>query len=267
MNDNCFIIIFSKDRPAQLDLLLRSMEKYFKEYKTNQIYILYTYSNNDFKLGYQHLIDNKEDLNLHFIKEKKFKEDLNNIIKNTPPKDFILFFTDDDVFKESFSFNDPEVNAFKKDINVVTLSLRLHPNLTHCYTAKIKHKIPIFEKYNKYRWEEYNGDYGYPMSIDGHIFRINDIYNYIVNMNYSNPNTFEGGLAKQKARPFIMCYEKSKILNIPINRVQNVNKNRAGNISTNWLNQQWLSGKEIKMENIDGLDNISCHQEINLIIK
>ena len=60
------------------------------------------------------------------------------------------------------------------------------------------------------------------------------------------------------------CYDKSRIINIPVNKVQNFNNNIHGNISEKYLNEQFLNGKIISMENIRELDNTSCHQEIEL---
>lgn len=37
------IIVFSKDRPAQLELFLRSMKLYFTEFYEHKINILYTF--------------------------------------------------------------------------------------------------------------------------------------------------------------------------------------------------------------------------------
>ena len=60
-------------------------------------------------------------------------------------------------------------------------------------------------------------------------------------------------------------YDKSKIINIPVNKVQNFNNNVHGNISAEYLNEQYLNNKKIKLDNIEHFDNFSCHQEIDLI--
>ena len=76
------IIIFSKDRACQLDLFLRSLKKYFKEFEELNFNILYTYSNDKFKIGYDKLFTIHNDSNLNYIKEtKKFKEHVAPVIK------------------------------------------------------------------------------------------------------------------------------------------------------------------------------------------
>jgi hypothetical protein len=67
--------------------------------------------------------------------------------------------------------------------------------------------------------------------------------------------------------PKMICYDKSIIMNLPLNRVQDFNNNIHGDISEDYLNEQFLDGKRIDLEPIIGLENVSCHQEIpiNLI--
>ena len=47
------IVIFSKDRACQLELFLRSMKNFFFEWSLCKVSILYTYSNDSFKKGYE----------------------------------------------------------------------------------------------------------------------------------------------------------------------------------------------------------------------
>jgi hypothetical protein len=66
-------------------------------------------------------------------------------------------------------------------------------------------------------------------------------------------------------QPKMICYDKSIIVNNPCNKVQTVNGNIHGNVNTIDLNNNFLEGKIISMKNIDGIENISCHQEIEII--
>ena len=62
------IIIFGRDRGCQLELLIRSMKEFFKEFNECEIKILYTYSNNEYEKGYEKLKIIHTDSNLKFIK-------------------------------------------------------------------------------------------------------------------------------------------------------------------------------------------------------
>ena len=61
------IIGFSKDRPAQLELFIRSMKFYFREFYEYKINILYTYSDDRFKEGYDKLFKIHADSNINYI--------------------------------------------------------------------------------------------------------------------------------------------------------------------------------------------------------
>jgi hypothetical protein len=65
----------------------------------------------------------------------------------------------------------------------------------------------------------------------------------------------------------MICYDKSIIVNNPCNKVQTNNPNLHGSEDQQELNKSFLDGKIISLENIDGIDNISCQQEIKIIFK
>jgi len=257
------ITIFSKDRACQLELLLRSMKKYFKECNQFRISILYTYSNENFRRGYE--LTKQKHPEFNYIKEESFKNNLLSVIDEN--KKYTTFFVDDNIFKEPFSIEDNEFKLLEND-SVVCLSLRLHPNLTYCYPAKIQQRKPELIDECILPWVGKEGDFGYPMSVDGHIVRTSDIIDMLRLNGYSNPNSLEGGLAANPIRkPFMVMYQKSIIMNNPVNKVQNFNNNVFGDVSQEFINEQYLDGKIISMSNIDGFENISCHQEIEVIFE
>ena len=63
-------IIFSKDRAVQLDFQLTSLNRHSGG--IFDIYVLYEYSNPDFKNGYEKLISKYPSLN--WVQEKNFQE-------------------------------------------------------------------------------------------------------------------------------------------------------------------------------------------------
>lgn len=250
------IIIFSRDRASQLELLLSSMDEHWSEAFEHNIKILYTYSNENFKKGYDILIEEYDDVN--FIKENNFKEDLLNLIEN---KKYTIFFVDDIIFKEDFSLDCEEFKIFEEQKDILCLSLRLHPNLIYCYAAGIPMRKPIF-KNNIWEWKGKDGDYGYPMSVDANVYRTSEIKEKLEILNYKNPNSLEAILAANPINlPKMICFNNSKILNNPCNKVQTNNPNRHGSVSAEYINEKFLNGFRIK-NSANGIKNISCHQEI-----
>ena len=258
------IIIFSKDRACQLELLLRSMKIYFKEFYEYKINILYTFSNEKYREGYKKVFEIHDDPNINYIKETKdFKSHVLSLINidNT----YTVFFVDDIVFKNSFSVDCNEFKLFESNADILTLSLRLHPYLNYCYSARIPMKAPKFDSNFCFRWVGESGDYGYPMSLDGHFFRTNEILGLTKLVSFNNPNSYESYLSFYPfKRHNIICFEESIIVNNPINKVQNFNNNFHGKIDANFLNDKFLDGYIIDLENFKGIKNISCHQEIQI---
>jgi len=256
------VIVFSKDRSCQLELLIRSIKKYFKEFEELTFNILYTYSNDTFKKGYDKLFEMHNDLNLNYIKEtKKFKEHVLELIDDKV--EHTIFFVDDMIFKNDFTLKSKQYQLFSTDENILTLSLRLHNNLTYCYSANIPQTPPRFDTNNSFRWRGQPGDYGYPMSLDGYFFRTKDILPLFKVLNYNNPNSLESVICVYPMnRPLMICFEESVVLTIPVNLVQNFNNNVHGNISADFLNDKFLDDYIIDLEPYDGFRNISCHQEV-----
>jgi hypothetical protein len=62
----------------------------------------------------------------------------------------------------------------------------------------------------------------------------------------------------------MMCFERSPIMNIPVNKVQIVNGNHCGTISAEYLNTKFLEGYVIDLEPLKEFNNISAHQEVDL---
>lgn len=254
------IILFSRDRACQLELLLRSMKLLFKEYKEHQINVLYTYSNQNFENGYNILMEEYSEVN--FIKENNFKEDVMKLIDVN--NKYTVFFVDDIIFKEKFTLKCKQIEIFSNDDSFACLSLRLHTQLNYCYTMNVSMKSPNMDSNGIFNWRGTDADFNYTMSLDGHIFKTDMILNLMKDIEFCNPNSLEGSLACRPPydKPLMICFQKSVIFNNPINKVQTNNPNRHGFIDAYYLNDMFLSGKRIKLEPYLGLQNISCHQEM-----
>ena len=118
---------------------------------------------------------------------------------------------------------------------------------------------------NTFYWRGQDGDYGYPMSVDGHIFRTKELYPILRGGKYANPTNFENFLVINSLRaPKMMCYDESIIVNNPCNRASGTAGNIHGSIDLSELNTYFLEGKLISLDNVDGIQNVACHQEIEI---
>jgi len=271
------VIIFSKDRAMQLDLLLQSILLNFnvEDYTLN---ILYKASNDEYNRGYNMIRDLYPQFT--YKKEESFKEDLISLFNNS---EYTVFLTDDDIIYQSFRLNKDELHNIFMLTEANCFSLRLGLNTVNCYTQQ---KLNKLDKYNTYShvydikliepviyWKvgDSTNDYAYPMSTDAHIFKTKEIKNLCELIEYTNPNTFEALLSNfSNPEMIIASYEYSKIVNSPINKVQDVFNNLAGmnyGYSAEDLNEMYLDGIGFNLSKMNFNNINGCHQEIRPIFK
>lgn len=239
-------IIFSKNRACQLDMLLRSISKYYTDCDYS---VIYKYTNDNYKRGYDLIKDER------FILESNFKLNLLNLIDN----DYTCFLTDDCIFLNTFSESDSQFNHFMRAKAILCLSLRISPQITYSYMKNWK----LEPQKTIWQWEDLKSYWGYPMSLDGHIFRTVELLPILKKLNYNNPNELEGRMALNPIDlPFMMCYNESRVINIPLNIVQTVWDNRHLGFNTEPINKHFCNGK--RLDYIYPEKVYSCHQNIKL---
>jgi len=267
-------IIFSKDRPLQLHLLLESLHENLNIEHFN-INVLYKYTSEDIKLSYIKLISSFKNIkNINFINEVDFNTQLRYLTDSKYK--YIMYLVDDDILYKQTILTEGLLDSIFDDNDLTTFSLRLGLNTIWCYTQKVENKLI---KYNKYE-DDYiiwntktsTNDYAYPYSLDGHIFKtthINDILKNIENT-ITNPNIFEALLPNNK-NVMIGSHKHSRLVNNPINRVQTTFNNISGtvhNYQPDILNDLYLDENFIiDLDNIDFSNVIGPHQEFKLYFK
>ena len=135
------VIIFSKDRAAQLDLLLRSMRRFFSFGPHVDCRVLYRASDPAFATGYD-MVRRKHGSFAGFVRQRDFREDVLSLLND---RRFTMFLVDDDVFIAPFSLDAGAVSVFSQDDRIATLSLRMHPGVSFCYTRQVPTPAPAIE--------------------------------------------------------------------------------------------------------------------------
>lgn len=254
------VVVFSKDRPAQLDLLIRSMQKNLLWKNTpkriEKIYILYKCSDGRYKSGYHRLIGNIPDV-FCLYEEHDFKEDLIYMVDVEKP--YTFFLVDDNIFVRRAYVEDYAV--YLRNEKLICYSMRMAPGYTYCYATDTRMK-PMGKP--TWDWRNAPGDYGYPMSLDGHIYRTGDIINMIKTLEYDCPNRLEGMLmVDPPKRKMIMCGQRAKLVGLPWNKVQTINGNRHMGMSQENFLYMFLNNMQISFGALEKFfqDNpiVSCH--------
>lgn len=267
------IIVFSKDRAAQTSACVRSLYKHFKESNDEQVVkttVLYKSSSDILDRGYEKAKKTLAFVNLSWVREQDFRKQIIDLLETDSKK--VMFLVDDIIFVRPWSLTDQQIQLVEHHMMLAT-SLRLHPGINFCYATDKPSSVPKFVKQYIWTWQTGEGDWGYPMSVDGNVYRTEMIKRLISNLNFTNPNSFEAALDSAKVGPLMpshmACYlDGPKLVNIPANRVQHQYKNRfADGYSAEELNTFYLAGKEIDIEAYDGIKPSTCHVPVELILK
>lgn len=271
-------LVFSKNRALQLDLLLNSIKQNFKQ--CAEIFVLFK---TDDKHKESYKILQKEHKYVTFVEQKDFYSDIVNIISDAK-YDSTVMFTDDDIVYRKIDIH-PNILQQLQNNNFACFSLRLGMNITkrQIGTIFVDELRPIFGNNNgAMMWNrtEYSpfSYFGYPLSVDGHIFSTIKLYNIFADIEHSykrysfleTPNKLETLLQRFffEIGHVMVCDRNSSVVNSPNNRVQEEYQNRAGDKHSyceDHLLQLYMTGKRINLQDLD-FSEVNCpHTEIKLV--
>lgn len=103
-------------------------------------------------------------------------------------------------------------------------------------------------------------DFDCTFSLDGHIYRTEEIWPHIERVGFSTPNELEDRLWPVRFQ--LQYAEHSCLVGIPHNRVQDQYPNKNAGGSAKKLNARFLAGDRIDLEAMDFSNVIGVHQEI-----
>ena len=242
MSARAQVIIFSKDRPPQLDLLLRSDAR-FSPQDCRIVSVLWRATTDAARAGYTTLV--KEYPRVAFVEERDFHEDLADLVD--ADVSLTQFLVDDNIFVRSWSMDDGIVTQLDCD-DVASVSLRLSPYTDYCYTLNVAVEVPLMLAGRKWLWPVLEGDWCYPHSVDGNLFRTEDILLCVRNGEYAAPNSLEPALVYGMTRPMMACYGRQKIVNVAANSVQDdAASNRNGGADQGPMNERFNTGGRIAL--------------------
>jgi hypothetical protein len=259
-------VVFSRDRALQLYTLLHSY--YAKVKEPAPLYVVYRASTSEHLKSYDELITDLKagGLNVIFIKELEgFRSTLLKVLYKINTKN-LFFLVDDDVFIRETDLT----VAIQIDPLCTILSLRHSPHLRRSYTANAELISPKFinakegDGLLKFAWFEQSLEWSDPWSVDGQILSTAEVRVLASISNFKAPNSFEQALkyfnSLCKSR-YGLCFDESKIVNLPINRVQTEWSNRSGDISANYLLKCWNDGLMLDVRSLEKHIPLSPHEE------
>lgn len=266
-------IIFSMDRALQLHALLGS----YKDLVTPgvKLTIIYRASSVAHDAAYRQVFQEYADLVV--VERQESREDFKPLLLDALSEtaaEHVFFLVDDNLFVEAV-----DLTSFSGRASMYCVpSLRMGGNLSRSYTLQRQQAVPYFyllessaqESLQAWLWKYGELDWNYPLSVDGHIFQRNEILALAKTLNFDSPNRFEEQLQKFHIAfswRLGVCYQKSRLINIPYNKVQTDIANIHGSIHQEDMLKMWSEGYRIDRKSYYGIANESAHQELPLRLK
>ncbi|MGO9178336.1 MAG: glycosyltransferase family 2 protein [Candidatus Limnocylindrales bacterium] len=265
------VLVFSKDRPLQLDAALRSLKLDCDALDPASVRVLYRTSTPFFASQYRVLANQHADL--AFVREQGFKADLMRLVDGSR---YVFFVVDDTLFVRQFSVAQA-IRALESEPGCLGVSLRLGRNTRYCYTVDKLQQPPAFEGLDSgllsFDWTQAEHDFGYPLEISSSIYRTEDLLPLLAELEYQNPNTLEAALAARAASfranlPRLACYQQSVAFSVPANLVQTAWRNRVDGrpeLTVEALGRAFNQGQRLDVQRYQGFVANACHQELDFV--
>jgi len=260
------MIVFSYDRPMQLFSCLESAEKYFSG--VNEIHVVYRTSNQAYDSAYTIVWKRFPYVKTH-RQGGNPKADFQPLVLEafySSPCPYVMFAVDDIIVTDYVDLGSciDAMEVYK----AWGFFLRLGKNITYSYSYNHTIPIPAGKNLpnNLFLWQFPKGvsNWGYPNSLDMTLYRKKSLKKFFEKEIVPNPNQFEAiwdrkyKSDKEKG----LCFTQSKIVNIPLNIVNTVFRNRNSNIFTPLeLLAKFQAGLKIDISQFYKIENRSPQEE------
>ncbi len=262
------IIVFSKDRAPQLDLLLRTYARHAKP-QPAPVNIQYSASTAVHERAYRQVMAHHQAIIARAAQEAGFKPTLLTLMKSSNARN-VMFLVDDIAFIEDF-----DVDMLSRwETHSSIFSLRLGANIVRSFNnavdvqaqPSLQHAWVQDQPILNWSWRRGELDWNLPVSLDGNVLPAAEILPIIVRQPIKGPNSLERALGDYR---FLFkfrqgtCYPTSRLVNLPLNTV----KTERGfdfpnfNVDPEYLAEQYLQGMQLCIDDYGDATPDSCHME------
>jgi hypothetical protein len=256
------VVVFSKDRPVQLEALLRSADRHMQG--SANWAILWHASNTVVEDAYRSLLEHWESRGRLFIRQYHFRKDLLSILSGFPTERAVLFLVDDLLFVGAF-----DLSLFSRlNLRRQLPSLRLGTQISYSQPQGVASPPPglspsAIEPWLEFSWTESCGDWAMPLSLDGHLLPLDETRFLCSQLSFHAPNSLEKALGCYR---FLykhrrgLCLNQSTLVNFAFNRVQSENADfPCGEWSPEMMLAKWNEGYRLDIEGLAKEKASSCH--------
>lgn len=232
------VIVFTRNRPLQLDGYLRSLDRQCLDSRLVDVKIL---SKNDGEYPEHEAA---------FRQSDNFLADVKTLVgfRDEP---YTMFGCDDVVFIHPFTVE--RITKLIETRKLLGFSLRLGKNVTHNMFSGVQPQPVRIRPY----WlvDQAEGDWAYPWELDGTIYPTEFVEAVLQESQAKNPNELEDGGSRhwsgctQQRR--MGCFETSRLVVSTVNRVQDGFANPVyggGQLSAKFLLDCWRAGLRMDID-------------------
>lgn len=262
------IFTFSKNRPCQLHALLESIQQNVN-CGPNEAHTTIVYKfDPEYEFCYW-LVESRlgEKKTTKWVRETNLREDIIQAVEDSKCE-FIAFSTDDNIVYRKLpckipSFSDNETFSLRLGFNTI---------VQNHHTGELQAPLEkYFVQGNVVRWNALLhhpfSNYGYPFSLDLHIYKKSQILELIKRFEWKNSNELEGGLCRYRNEMlFISSFDKSVAVNIPLNNMSNMTQTSNTHTIEDLL-QKYKENYVIDISKIDAQSIKGCHQDVPLTFR
>lgn len=265
------LVVFSYNRPIQLYALLESIEKYVTgDFKIKVVYR----SDPKYQAGYNMV--QKAFQHAKFVRQQLPPCDFRSIVERVVFKNgrgrYVIFAVDD------LCLTGPVNLQYCIDLleqsRAYSFVFRLGKNIDYSYmTDQLTPPPPLDQvapEVYKFRFSDGKGDWAYPNSLDLALYRKAEIYRPLMAVPWRTPNQLESHwAAKVDLNKTGLCFEQSRMVNLPLNKVNPSTNRSTDSYTAQELLEHFLSGQKIDIDQIAGIKNRSPHidHEIEFILR
>jgi hypothetical protein len=257
-------IIFSKDRPLQLDGCLRSLYRHCLDIASIEVAVLFK-------------AETPEDAALYAEVERAwgsavFVPEVDLAVSLTSwflHAGYCLFVVDDCVFWRDFTLADAR-GELERTPQAIGFSLRLGRNITHSYIYNRPLVQPVLSEAAgilSWHWEGSDEAWGYPLEVSSSLYHEADVLPLLGGA--SNPNGLESLLARapDTSKPVLLSYAESVAYDVQINRVGPY-PNRVGadpRYTADALKRAYAGGWRLDVEGLPSTSAVMQEIELPLV--
>lgn len=260
------VVVFAYNRALQLNVFLKSLYSYCTN--VGKVFVIYRAVDDFFEKGFELLKARYP--HIEFIRqgenpEQDFKQYVLDVLYEREGSQYVLFAVDDALFKDFTDFS--LVASLMEKYKAYGFYLRLGMHINWCYSAQVKQVLPPYKEVEDSvcLWNLSEGvvEFGYPHDLTGAVYRKKDIEEAFRAIEYIHPNEFEGRWSSWHPKNTnALCFKRSKVIVLPLNKVQQYNNNVTMDIiSVDTLNQAYLNGYIFDTTFLHQIANNACCYE------